>query len=293
MALTTLDLSHNALTVLPDNIFALPELTILNISHNNLTSLPFNAPFAGVSSYLRDQSSGGSFFTPIIHRAASPLPRLSTLDASHNKITANAIDIEIPQSITKLDLSANPLGAGIQPLLRKLGSLPSLKELRFEHAEISDDAFPSDLFSSSSFPSLRLLDLGETKVTPDAAKSALKGLKQNMSYDVTTEDPPEGTTRVIVGKRVVKEYWEIEAEKKAKARAARSGESAFEWGATDPEEGLTEGAKRRLRAAAASTAAAEQQSGTPRAPAPKTEVVKEAWEIEAEQGVFCNLVFLS
>ena len=37
------------------------------------------------------------------------------------------------------------------------------------------------------------------------------------------EDPPEGTLCIVVGKRVIREAWEIELERKAKERAAKKG----------------------------------------------------------------------
>ena len=43
-------------------------------------------------------------------------------------------------------------------------SLKRLKEVRFAHTEIDDDSFPSSLFQTSPFPSLRLLDIEETQV---------------------------------------------------------------------------------------------------------------------------------
>ena len=264
--MNSLDLSHNALTSLPTNLFALPELTILNISHNSLISLPFHAPFVSSGNGVqRKPSTGGSFFTPTITRATTPLPRLVTLDASHNKITAAVIDLQIPAALTRVDFSGNPLGINeprCQTLLQKLGSLQRLKELRFENAEIGDDALPPTLFSSIPFPSLRILDLGQTKVTADAAKAALKGMKQEVSYDVTMNDPPPGVACVIIGKRVVKEAWEVELERQGKTRTA------------------TQTQKQPKPIASASNV-------FPAEPAKKIqfEVLKEDWEIEAEQGL--------
>jgi hypothetical protein len=238
------------------------------------------------------------------------------LDASHNKLSATAIDHNdgsLPALLSKLDLSVNPLGVGNThccSLLRALAGLEKLKELRFEQADIGDDAFPADLLTASSFSSLRLLDLGETKVTPDAAKSALEGMKQDLSFDITTEDPPAGVVRVIVGKKIIKEAWEIEAERRTKARMTKFGESADivesslprgdtgvkmvpaevvkESWEIEAEQGLlTEGGRRRARAAAAAattttTDTQNQPSVVVSTPSPP---VKEPWEIEAEQGL--------
>ncbi|KAG6830036.1 hypothetical protein H0H92_002454 [Tricholoma furcatifolium] len=283
-ALTLLDLSHNALTSLPDNIFALPALTTLNLSHNSLTVLPLNAPFASKEGKSRAKPAlGGSFFTPTVTRATSPLPRLLILNVSNNKISASAIDVEFPKSLTKVDISHNPLGISeprCQSLLQALGALPKLKELRLEGAEIGDDAFPSALFQSVPFPSIQTLDIGETKVTKGALEAALKSMKQELNFDFTTDGVPAGVARIIVGKKIVKEAWEIEAERREKIRRVKHADFDDIW--------------EEKPAAAASTpkeskeAVASTNTSRPAPPASKPkprEIVKEAWEIEAEQGL--------
>ncbi|KAG6841487.1 hypothetical protein C0991_010675 [Blastosporella zonata] len=276
-ALTTLDLSHNALTSLPDNIFALPALTSVNLSDNALTTLPFNAPFASSSSTSRaKQAVSGSFFTPSITRASSPLPCLLVLNASNNKIPANAIDLQLPMSLTKVDFSRNPLGIDgtrCQPLLQGLGALPRLKELRLEGAEIGDGAFPPKLFSSPPFPSLDILDIGETQVTRAALEEALKEMKQEITYDLTTDDPPPGVTRVTVGKKIVKEAWELELERREKIRRATHADFD-DWQIPEKPKPTTSTSMRKPGVVVASTPHK-----------PRGEIVKEAWEIEAEQGL--------
>ena len=311
-ALTTLDLSQNSLTSLPTKIFALPSLITLNISHNAITALPFRAPFSKNSSHP-SQSSSGSFFAPVITYATTPLPKLLTLDASHNQLPASAIDAGLPSQLSKIDLSGNPLGNS-QLLIRALGRLNNLKELRFEKADISDNSFPPDLsassLSSTSFPKLRVLDLGQTKVTAEATRAALAAnVEQELNFDFTTEDPPAGVLRVLVGKPVVKEPWELEAERKARMRAGRvatvnfgegdggmgglgkskpdKDETVKESWEIEAEQGLlTEGGRRRARAAAAAPAPVTSPvSSRPEPKEAKKEMRKEAWEIEAEQGL--------
>ena len=261
-ALTTLDLSHNSLTLLPHNIWTLSALTNLNLSHNSLASLPFGAPFAsGSRSERGDTWSTGGFFGPVITRSTSPLPRLQCLDVSFNKLTASAIDhCNVPSGLTKLDLSSNPLATEDEKsaaLVCALGSLKSLKELRFSHAVISDDAFPASLTNrdaSPIFSALRILDLEETQATPSVIQAALSGLKQTLSFEFATDEPPENTLRISVGKRVLKEPWEIEVERCAKHKSARSYGSQLSVSSL-------------------------------RGPQPVQDPVKEAWEIEAEQGL--------
>ncbi|KAG6862023.1 hypothetical protein C0995_008211 [Termitomyces sp. Mi166 len=269
-ALTSLDLSHNALTSLPDNIFALPALTSLNLSHNDLTALLLNAPFVSNNIGARGkQLSGGSFFAPTITRATSPLPCLLALNVSDNKIPATAIDFEFPKTLTKVDFSNNPLGIAeprCQSLLQALGTLPKLKELRLESAEIGDDAFPDALFLSSPFPSMQIFDIGQTKVTREAIERALKSMKQELSFDLTTENPPPGVARIILGKKIVKEAWELELERRENIRKAKHADHDDVW--QIPEKSTSRSTARQA------TAASKHR-----------EVVKEAWEVEAEQGL--------
>ena len=300
-SLTVLDLSYNALTTLPENIFALPELTTLNLSHNLLTSLPLEAPFASASSRTGpNQYTSTSFFTPAVVRATTPLPRLVNLNASHNRIVGSAIDATIPVSLTKIDLSGNPLGPS-QRLIQALGALKRLKEARFEKAEIGDDSFPPGLFSSVPFVELCLLDLGETQATLEAVQAALRGMKQELNFDFSMDEPPVGVTRILVGKKIVKEPWELELERRAKAKADKipdweksnsvtshsgsKGEIVKEAWEIEAEQGLfTEGAKRRARATAAATTA-KAQATAPSVRGGPSAIVKEAWEIEAELGL--------
>ena len=274
-ALTVLDLSYNGLTSVPEKLFALPELTTLNLSHNSLTSLPFNAPFVGKTGRSKaNQPSGGSFFTPVVSHATTPLPRLVHLDVSFNKIISTAIDNTIPVSLIKLDLSGNPLGLCIE-LLRNVSSLKKLKEIKFERAEIGDDSFPQSLFSSTPFPVLRLLDLSETQATLDSVKEALKEMKQELNFDFSTEDPPPGVTRILVGKRVVKEPWELELERREKARVAVTSSFADDWTTVVPEP----------RAASRTSNVSPTPTQPPKVVEKPKVVIKEAWEIEAEQGL--------
>ena len=314
-ALTSLDLSHNALAAVPLQLFALPNLTTLNVSHNFLTALPFSAPFStnDVAPLRGHQSLGiSSFFAPVVTYASTPLPKLAILDASHNKFTATSIDHasgSLPKALVKLDLSANALG-DCQSLMLALSSLEKLKEVRFETADIGDESLPSDLFISlsvSSLPNIRLVDFSQTRITVETVKSTFSPLGRELNFDFTTEEPPAGVIRVLVGKKVVKEAWELEAERRARLRTMKPQPFEEDYmmagiGCSKPnqtatkeaweveaEQGLlTEGAKRRARGAAAAEPATVL-SPPKAAPAPtsimKKEAQKEAWEIEAEQGL--------
>ena len=98
ISLTTLDLSYNQLTSLPDSIGMLTSLTILYLSNNQLTSL---------SESIRKLTS------------------LTTLDLSYNQLTSLADSIEMLTSLTDLDLSNNQLTS----LPESIGMLTSLTNL--------------------------------------------------------------------------------------------------------------------------------------------------------------------
>ncbi|KAJ7227478.1 hypothetical protein GGX14DRAFT_630129, partial [Mycena pura] len=270
-ALTTLDLSHNALTSLPTNLFSLPALSNLNISNNALTGLPFTAPFSSASS-RKTLTTARSLFAPEITRASTPLPKLAIFDASNNKLSAAAIDLDVPKSIITLDLSGNPLGSkssrACSKLFAALATLQKLKTLRCEKTDVSDDIFEDISGSSGVFPSISVFDFGYTQITENGVRRGLDGLAQQLTFEVTSEDPPSGTTRVIIGKKVVREAWEFEAERRSKSRAEKTRDAGMEW----------------ENAAPLPSAAQQNKSGSQTA-APKPPAVKEAWEIEAEQGL--------
>jgi len=49
-------------------------------------------------------------------------------------------------------------------------------------------------------------------------------MHQELDFDFVNDDPHEGVTRVLVGKRVIKEAWEIELERWSKTRVATTVE---------------------------------------------------------------------
>ncbi|KAJ7186813.1 hypothetical protein C8R46DRAFT_280242 [Mycena filopes] len=261
-ALTTLDLSHNALTGLPSALFSLPALANLNVADNALTALPFSAPFSGASA-VKSHTRSTSLFAAEVPRASTPLPKLTILNVAHNKLTAAGIDRKLPVALVTVDLSGNPLESGdpvgARDLFAALGALSRLKTLRCHSAEVSDSLFDG-LPNTATFPNLSLLDFGSTKVTEGAASVGLKALI--VSFEVTNDDPAPGTVRVMIGKRIVKEAWEVEAERRSKARG-KTAEETVEWENAFP-----------VRAPRAGQAVKA-----------KGPVVKEAWEIEAEQGL--------
>ena len=265
-SLVSLDLSHNALTSLPTQFFALPSLSVLDISHNSLTTLPFNTPFDPATKTAAPTRRSSDFYSaPEIVKATRPLPRLTSLDASHNKIVASDIHSDgIPQDLKIFNLTYNPLG-NVAVLLASLSAVTQLVELRMSKCDIDDTSFPSSLLSSAAntrpFPKLAILDLEETRATKESVFAAFSAVSQTLDFEISVDDHrtvPAGTLAVAVGKRIVREAWEIEADRQAQRLLEKRSAA-------------------NLRAAAASSA--------PAPPPPPPPVLKEQWEIDAEQGL--------
>ena len=236
-SLVNLDLSHNALTCLPSNIFSLPALSLIDISHNALTALPFSMPFDLATSAPPPSRRSSYFFSaPEIVRATCPLPSLASLDASHNKIVSSAIHSHaLPQSLRTFNLSCNPLG-DVAALLTSLSALTQLVDLRMSKCNIDDTSFPSSLLISAVepiFTKLTVLDLEETRATQAAVSRAFSCLTQTIDFEASITDActvPMGTLAVAVGKRIVREAWEIEADRHV--QRLREKRSAVNLGAT-------------------------------------------------------------
>lgn len=310
-SLTYIDLSHNSLESLPENFFALPDLATLKLSHNKFTSLPFDYPFEPANVQRLRQRKGNDFFSPEIRRADKPLPSLRVLEASFNGLTAAGINHTIPAFLVKFDLSSNPLGPDARSFILRCGRLSDLKELLLNKADIGNDAFPEDLFSGLSdplpYPQLQSLDLGETKVTEATIRSAFASTSKGLDFEITnsTLDLPKGMVKVAVGKRVVKESWELEVEKRVEKRRGRivPSDPGFVEGRNDEvsssqvtlkesrelDSPLTEGQRRLAQARAIANTeehhGVAQPSPVKDDPLHKPDLVKEAWEVEAEAGL--------
>jgi Leucine-rich repeat (LRR) protein len=169
-------------------------------------------------------------------------------------LTGNSIDVtHLPEGLTKADLAQNPLGSSSNRLLGALGKLTKLKELSLHACQLSDSALPSSS-AKPPFQKLESLDLGDNEDVTDARiRLFLNG--RTISFGVETIDETGSLVKVISGKKIVKEAWEIEAE-----RRGRGGRS--------------------ITPASAMRSNTKSPSSPPAGP-----VVKEQWEIDAEQGL--------
>jgi Leucine-rich repeat (LRR) protein len=268
-SLINLDLSHNALTSLPSHFFSLPSLSLLDLSHNSLTALPFRMPFDPATTVpAPSRRSSGFLSPPEIVRATRPLPRLTSLDASHNKIISSAIHHDsLPQDLKTFSLMYNPL-SDVADLLTSLSTLTQLVVLRLSGCDIDDTSFPTTLFSSANrptFPKLVVLDLEETRATQATVSSALSVLIQRIDFEASVTDErtvSTGTLAVAVGKHIVREAWEVEADRFVQRLR-----------------------ERRSAANLKDTPVSESPPPPPPPPPLPQPIQKEQWEIDAEQGL--------
>lgn len=154
-------------------------------------------------------------------------------------------------------------------------------------ADVDDRGFEQlDVGSSPSpdspaifFPKLKDLDLETTRVNRDVLLETFTKSNPSKTLDfdlasIAGASPPqdEGVIKVMVGKRVIREAWEIEADRRARMRSQRSAgnlrASAAEQDADVPPLPLSSSVK-----------------GNKAPPAVKVAPVKEQWEIEAEMGL--------
>lgn len=172
---------------------------------------------------LSDTPSLATFFDGEIRRADSPLPKLRLLNAEKNNLTSSSIDIShIPANLTHLHLSHNPLGPS-SSLIRTLAEFKNLQELHMAFAMIEDEALLCT--PSNKFPVLQQLNLEETKVTAQAIRTFFAGSERekDFRFDITSSGPKSGEMYIVVGKKVIKEEWEIEADNHMlKKKASRS-----------------------------------------------------------------------
>ncbi|KAL5486204.1 hypothetical protein ACEPAI_7249 [Sanghuangporus weigelae] len=308
-SLTNLDVSNNNLIEIPPAIFSLPALSILNASHNQLSALSF-ARFNDPLNLPKSLSVDG-FYQPEVNRANEPLPNLHTLDVGHNKLTGASIDAShLSCAITHITLAHNPLGPS-RELIAALARLDNLQEIILDHAAIADESFVEP--STGDFPKLQILDLSETQVTGGAIRSYFANSPRSgaVNFDMSTRPLSPGEIRISIGKKIIKEAWEIETEQRflkkrksainvnvSKDAPEPQAEVVKEPWELEAEQGLaTEGGRRRARAAQGQAAAnLTASSSTPAKSSiptkaktievlPSKTVQKEQWEIEAEQGI--------
>jgi Leucine-rich repeat (LRR) protein len=252
--------------VLPGGIASFPQLATLNVSHNKLQYIPFQINNATSS---RSRSEG--FFASTLERATVPLPALKTLLASHNQFSMESFQLShIPREIVELDLSHNQLSP-IGPLFSHLSALGHLQKLRLNSCGIKTESFPSSL---SKLSAIKLLDLGENEeLSEDTVRHALG--EREIEIGHANHPFTTGALQVIFGKPApAREAWEVEAENRVRLRkksttgTATSADNPFTIGKQDipplpsPKRTPTAALKVKIE-----------------------EPAKEAWELEAEQGL--------
>ncbi|KAH7102794.1 L domain-like protein [Auriculariales sp. MPI-PUGE-AT-0066] len=197
-ALAVLDAHANQLTALPASLCDLEELSNVDISSNKLTALPrafANLANLAVLNIAYNQITTLSETLTVAGRAV-PLPRLHTLDISHN-----------------------PLG-GDTALFAALAKLPALKELKMRSCDLSPASI-TNAASSSGFKSLKSLDAEEN------LQLEFKHMETVLGDRIAGYDGQADKIQVLVGKRIMKEKWEVEAEARVRGRGQHGHASSI------------------------------------------------------------------
>ena len=143
------------------------------------------------------------------------------------------MDIRFPPNLVKIDLNQNPLGTRTGDILRGLGALERLREVHMRVVGLNDASLRRffDADGEGSFPALDVLDLGDndglsedcvrktllaSRLASGGGESAIvvgSHLDQLRSRTNTAGDPLP--IRLVIGKHIVKEAWELEVERRA------------------------------------------------------------------------------
>ncbi|KAG8904971.1 hypothetical protein FRB99_000930 [Tulasnella sp. 403] len=269
VCLVHLDLSENKFDQFPDALSYLPLLAWLDLSHNALNGISFAAPPSdfGTDSFFgfsRRSKDGGK------------LMALKTLILANNQLTPSSIDPANfpPTSVTKLDLSGNPLGQA-RELIRRLGESLALRELSIKSADLEEGTFtnPSDQ-PNKLYSSLHLLDLSENAwIREPELRTYFGPLEREVIIGgPTTEASSQTAVTVRLGSKDRREAWEVEAQERGKTKNGVPHESGQVEVA---EEGLGIGERNGPPVFG---------GGRKRLDRPKP-VEKEQWEVDIDEGL--------
>lgn len=125
----------------------------------------------------------------------------------------------------------------VRALVRSLAGVKRLEKVAMRKAEVDDRGFELDTSAvgagagdstGTGFPKLKELDLEETRVTRDVLLETFTRINPSKTLDFDLASTAgvvqveEGVIKVVVGKRVIREAWEIEADRRARMRSMRS-----------------------------------------------------------------------
>ena len=167
--LTTLDLSFNKLTALPEGFGQLTSLTALDLSFNELTALPEGF---GQLTNLTTLNLGSNKLTAL-PEGFEQLTNLTTLHLNGNKLTALPEGFEQLTSLTALDLRSNELTA----LPEGFGQLTNLTTLNLGSNKLT--ALPEGF---EQLTNLTTLNLNGNELHPDLVAAYDQGIESLFIY---------------------------------------------------------------------------------------------------------------
>ncbi|WFD43521.1 hypothetical protein MPSI1_002183 [Malassezia psittaci] len=185
--LTSLNLSMNQLTSLPTEVMQLPGLTTLNLAHNQFDCIPDlllqhpHLTHLDVSHNLLDSLWSKQSLMNV--DPSSILPRLTTLNVSHNQLRNNALMhanhgevhvLALPHSLRTWNLSENQIQGPLPLQLFK--SIGNLERLDVSGNEVGDTIFapPRPMEAAAALlQHLRVLEVRRTGMSSLASLELL------------------------------------------------------------------------------------------------------------------------
>lgn len=154
-------------------------------------------------------------------RGLGGLKSLALLSLANNQITNFSESLSgrdpLPRLHT-LDISGNPL-SGDTSLFAALSKLSALKDLKARACDLSPNNTAGVSNDAKTFASLRKLDAEEN------LKLEFVHVQSILGERIAGYEGQPDKIEVLVGKRIVKEKWEIEAELRASRPKHRTGEA--------------------------------------------------------------------
>lgn len=147
--LEKIDLTGNAFSAIPTQLYALPKLKVLLLSSNALSTLPTD--MSGFKALVQLRIDNNPFLNPVAElKKVVSIPTLTSLNFSANKVTVFPIELLKLSNLTELDLG---FGA-IKTLPTDIDKLKNLKRLVLSKNAITN--FPPTFFKLNKLENLDL-----------------------------------------------------------------------------------------------------------------------------------------
>ena len=172
--LEKIDLTGNAFTTIPTQLYALPKLKTLTLSSNALTTLPADMSRFKALTQLRIDNN--PFINPVAElKKVATIPNLVSLNFSANKVAVFPVELLKLSTLTELDLGFG----SIKTLPADIDKLKNLKRLVLSKNAITN--FPPAFFKLNNLENLDLSYNDFKAMQPEFEKLSLDVL--DVSYN--------------------------------------------------------------------------------------------------------------